>query len=630
MSENPTIERISELDFLETIYEFEDELAQNRLDHITFSSIAAMQANETLKPGDTAIINGAIYDTLEVTEVEDETDMTDPDVIYLYDGTYYKGNSGEEAAGFASENGFVVVSDKNTFVTPEMFGAVGDGVTDDTEALQKTFAHGGYIVFKDNATYIINSINFPNSDGLIITKPTIIKGSNATIKVIDGAEYRSLIYATADTFIEHLKVYENNNNVTNITGTELNYHRNTIWIRHAKAYLNSLTLDNVIGAHQILVTNDNIPSIIHNCVINYTATHTVTFDRTMVYLEGNNILCVNNRLNSNSKAHTAIETHGSNISVENNRCVNVFETGIYVTNTESADNVSIKNNYLSCLRGIILWFEAVNPVGNITIEGNTIEQTADGDYYALNLYDVYNAESVKNISIINNIIRQQNQNTTHQLIYINPSRGSGGVIRHITVSKNWLVCGASNSYVFEITSNSHNTFSLNVIEIDGNLIDCGDSRLCHIISSDGRINNVKVCNNEIKNNGALGIANIAITNPQGFYDFINNTFENSLTALIAGNGTVNTRIYGPINMDLRTIGDRNAKVAEIQALNGDGMTTRGGKIIKELSNNEKLTGTDIYTTGDIIWNSAPLIGQPIGWVSLDHDNFRPFGVINQS
>lgn len=155
MSENPTIERISELDFLETIYEFEDELAQNRLDHITYSSITAMQTDETLNPGDTAIINGAIYDTLEVTEVKNETDMTNPDIIYLYNDTYYKGNSGEEAIGFVSENGFIVVSNKNNFVTPEMYGAIGDGVNDDSDALYEAMNNNNLIMGVSSHTYYV-------------------------------------------------------------------------------------------------------------------------------------------------------------------------------------------------------------------------------------------------------------------------------------------------------------------------------------------------------------------------------------------------------------------------------------------------------------------------------------------
>lgn len=181
MSENPNIERISELDFLETIYEFEDELAQNRLDHITYSSIAAMQTDETLNPGDTAIINGAIYDTLEVTEVENETDMTDPDIIYLYNDTYYKGDSGEEVIGFVSENGFIVVSDKNTFVTPEMFGAVGDGVHDDTDAVQNAISSNSLVCFSYKKVYLVTT------EIEITTSFKKIIGNNATIKLAEDA-----------------------------------------------------------------------------------------------------------------------------------------------------------------------------------------------------------------------------------------------------------------------------------------------------------------------------------------------------------------------------------------------------------------------------------------------------------
>lgn len=60
------------------------------------------------------------------------------------------------------------------FVTPEMFGAVGDGLTDDTEAIQNAVNAGNHIVFKRTATYKI-------TDSINITSNKVLDGDGATI-----------------------------------------------------------------------------------------------------------------------------------------------------------------------------------------------------------------------------------------------------------------------------------------------------------------------------------------------------------------------------------------------------------------------------------------------------------------
>lgn len=61
----------------------------------------------------------------------------------------------------------------NLHVTPEMYGAVGDGKADDTEALKRTFAASKHVVIK-NGSYMI-------SDTIDVESETVIDIENATI-----------------------------------------------------------------------------------------------------------------------------------------------------------------------------------------------------------------------------------------------------------------------------------------------------------------------------------------------------------------------------------------------------------------------------------------------------------------
>lgn len=155
--------RLSDLDFAGEIFEFEDLLAQNRLDHLTYPTLTAMKEDASLEVNDSAVINGGNFDVHEVIDVENEEDMTDPNTIYYYNGTHYDGNSGNEAIGFETVNGFAILNDKNTFITPKMFGAVGNGIIDDTDAIQKCFdyaaKHGNEIVFSAGRYKITSKVS---------------------------------------------------------------------------------------------------------------------------------------------------------------------------------------------------------------------------------------------------------------------------------------------------------------------------------------------------------------------------------------------------------------------------------------------------------------------------------------
>ena len=68
---------------------------------------------------------------------------------------------------------------KEGFVTPEMYGAVGDGVTDDTAAINDALAVGGTIVFNSGSTYAID------------TDVSLLPESNSTID-LNGAKLKAI------------------------------------------------------------------------------------------------------------------------------------------------------------------------------------------------------------------------------------------------------------------------------------------------------------------------------------------------------------------------------------------------------------------------------------------------------
>lgn len=70
-----------------------------------------------------------------------------------------------------------------SYTTPENHGAVGDGIADDTQAINAAFEAENIVVFKNGATYLVSdSLTLPNNARLI--------GNGATIKLKNGTIIR--------------------------------------------------------------------------------------------------------------------------------------------------------------------------------------------------------------------------------------------------------------------------------------------------------------------------------------------------------------------------------------------------------------------------------------------------------
>ena len=100
----------------------------------------------------------------------------------------------------------------DSIVTPELFGAIGDGVTDDTNAIQNclnySFENNKTVIFRSGATYAVTSILIGNSYASIDFNGAVLKGTSATtiLRIIP------MNYSTtrANGYIKNLVVDMNN------------------------------------------------------------------------------------------------------------------------------------------------------------------------------------------------------------------------------------------------------------------------------------------------------------------------------------------------------------------------------------------------------------------------------------
>lgn len=124
-------------------------------------------------------------------------------------GSFYKAVAQTSANAIALQNGlfakpFTLRDSAQNYVTPEDFGAVGDGVTDDTTAINNALAYSNVLNLKKK-TYLVSAN--PDSTIAIMAYNKTIIGNGATIKIAPVAdEYYRIIDAKGTTSISNLTI----------------------------------------------------------------------------------------------------------------------------------------------------------------------------------------------------------------------------------------------------------------------------------------------------------------------------------------------------------------------------------------------------------------------------------------
>lgn len=255
------------------------------------------------------------------------------------------------------------------YSTPEAYGAVGDGVVDDTSAVQSAIDNGRYVLFGAGKIYRIDGI-------LRIPKDTYIDLNGST--VIGYASKLRVFYNFKDSD-DSVTGYNGNGNITITNGT---IKRNAMAFIHGpNIALRNLRFEDCHNDHFVEIAGCK-DFIIDGCSFVGMDTNGVS-----VHEYINVDPCTRAAFPHFSNASAATYDGTKNDGIEINNCYFSIGEGEFNTgynafgvhgvggNTEYHKNINLTNNIILGFTGCGL---RINDMDNVIILGNIIESTGDG------------------------------------------------------------------------------------------------------------------------------------------------------------------------------------------------------------------------------------------------------------
>lgn len=193
----------------------------------------------------------------------------------------------------------------NDYVTPEMYGAKGDGVTDDTQAIQDAINSGKRVVL-DEKTYLCGTIN-------LIDKTQIDGVGWGSVLLYDGTGTAVNLQYVSDCRLSNLTIFCNKYNTDkgnrgDATGIKVSH---PITATTPNTWSNSFYNVRIHG----FTTGVHFPLITSPSADNY-ASETL-FINCKIFENDNGVICENLQSVNNSFIHCQIERNNANDRVNN-------------------------------------------------------------------------------------------------------------------------------------------------------------------------------------------------------------------------------------------------------------------------------------------------------------------------
>ncbi|BAZ68529.1 poly(beta-D-mannuronate) C5 epimerase 2 [Fischerella sp. NIES-4106] len=345
---------------------------------------------------------------------------------------------------------FQQTNESNIIVSVKDFGAIGNNITDDTNAIQKAIdtvdQAGGGTVFFPNGIYIVK-INHSKSHAITIRSKVTLRGASNKTSVIKLAakqgNYSSILAGERpDSDLSDFAMYDltiDGNSTTNpaepdpdpkkptpitrmryavrvYVGSRINIERCRFRNLNSR---NVITVNGYVAPFKVSVTD----VLIKNNIFELIGGGKVDYDHSTIYTHGKRIEIANNYFSSRNGAgtngaRTAIEIHGDEQTVKDNK-INGFANGIYITGyASSANHLIVTDNIINdAYWGIMIWsfFSYGNTnypaISNCVVRKNQIRLNVDGwrrlwgDSASVGIMLEPDSDApIKNLDIVNNDI----------------------------------------------------------------------------------------------------------------------------------------------------------------------------------------------------------------------------------
>lgn len=336
-------------------------------------------------------------------------------------------------------------------VSVKDFGAVGDGTTDDTDAIQNALNSGSLFVFVPQGTYNITST---------LTIPTGIEFYGCdTSSVLSLAANASMITTTgSNVVIRNIKLNGNSSTYNNTNNNAIYVNWTSISGYNIK--INNVSILNIAGAGVIALASSGTASNdvwIENCSIENTGTHGIIAQDYIsnVWILANKVKYTG-LLVADRPGITA-SRYGSNVTISNNICIgspSALGVSVHGISVDTTINSSVTGNTIS---GWIGYGIEVGFCTNCTVSANTI--TNVGNSGIVLSADQATLQINTNVTISGNTITSP----TAAGIYSFITGGTGTLF-----NKNISIIG--NTINGSVTNNGIYMGLCNILSITGNSV----------------------------------------------------------------------------------------------------------------------------------------------------------------